>query len=104
MVRRLIPQSQHAFLRCGIPLRPCLCGRGECALPAAVPDPPRRLQYGRRADFLWYVTKYLLENNLLMDITSYLDGYLNSVSNRTEFPLSGGFFSLNSEHTQWVGQ
>ena len=46
----------------------------------------------------------LIANIVLMDITSYLDGYLNSVSNRTEFPLSGGFYSLNSEHTQWVGQ
>ncbi|KJA25950.1 hypothetical protein HYPSUDRAFT_133890 [Hypholoma sublateritium FD-334 SS-4] len=33
---------------------------------------------------------------------TFCDGYLDSVSNRTEFPLSGGFYSLNSEHTQWV--
>jgi hypothetical protein len=31
------------------------------------------------------------------------DGYDNSISNRTTFPLTGGFFSLNSEHPSWTG-
>ncbi|EMD41705.1 hypothetical protein CERSUDRAFT_110283 [Gelatoporia subvermispora B] len=33
---------------------------------------------------------------------NFCDGYANAVSNRTEFPISGGFFSLNSEHPQWT--
>ncbi|KAF8971572.1 hypothetical protein BDZ97DRAFT_1651067 [Flammula alnicola] len=33
---------------------------------------------------------------------TFCDGYLTPAANRTEFPLSGGFFSLNSEHPQWV--
>lgn len=33
-----------------------------------------------------------------------LDGYNNPAANRTQFPLSSGFFSLNSEHPQWTGQ
>lgn len=31
------------------------------------------------------------------------DGYNSTTSNRTEFPLSNGFFSLNSEHPSWTG-
>jgi hypothetical protein len=30
------------------------------------------------------------------------DGYLTPAANRTEFPLSGGFFTLNSEHPSWT--
>ncbi|KAJ7745912.1 hypothetical protein DFH07DRAFT_889913 [Mycena maculata] len=33
---------------------------------------------------------------------NFCDGYTNAVSNRTIFPLTGGFFSLNSEHTSWT--
>ena len=36
-------------------------------------------------------------------MTCFVDGYDNAVSNRTIFPLNGGFFSLNSEHPQWSG-
>ncbi|KAF9480446.1 hypothetical protein BDN70DRAFT_856857 [Pholiota conissans] len=36
------------------------------------------------------------------DEPTFCDGYLTAVSNRTEFPLSGGFFSLNSEHPKWT--
>ncbi|KAF8350265.1 hypothetical protein F5887DRAFT_1279508 [Amanita rubescens] len=32
----------------------------------------------------------------------FCDGYTSATANRTLFPLSGGFFSLNSEHPQWV--
>ncbi|KAJ6534467.1 hypothetical protein DFH09DRAFT_1180447, partial [Mycena vulgaris] len=31
-----------------------------------------------------------------------IHGY-DAVADRTVFPLSGGFFSLNSEHTSWTG-
>ena len=34
-------------------------------------------------------------------LTSAADNYVNAVSNRTEFPVSGGFITLNSEHTTW---
>ncbi len=68
------------------------------------PTPRGVFNMDNEPTFCGYVMKYLLANIVLIDITSYLDGYLNSVSNRTEFPLSGGFYSLNSEHTQWVGQ
>ncbi|KAF8704794.1 hypothetical protein AX14_013919 [Amanita brunnescens Koide BX004] len=33
---------------------------------------------------------------------TFCDGYTNSTNNRTLFPLSGGFFSMNSEHPQWT--
>ncbi|KAH9996564.1 hypothetical protein BJV77DRAFT_1143456 [Russula vinacea] len=36
---------------------------------------------------------------VVMKLASY--NYINAVSNRSEFPLSGGFFTLNSEHPQW---
>ncbi|KAJ6534481.1 hypothetical protein DFH09DRAFT_890514, partial [Mycena vulgaris] len=36
------------------------------------------------------------------DEPTFCDGYDNAVSNRTVFPLTGGFFSLNSEHTSWT--
>ncbi|KAF8641218.1 hypothetical protein AX17_000852 [Amanita inopinata Kibby_2008] len=32
----------------------------------------------------------------------FCDGYINPTNNRTLFPLSGGFLSLNSEHPQWT--
>ncbi|KAF9456151.1 hypothetical protein BDZ94DRAFT_1276387 [Collybia nuda] len=34
---------------------------------------------------------------------TFCDGYANPAANRTEFPLSGGFFTLNSEHPSWTG-
>ncbi|KAJ7431074.1 hypothetical protein B0H11DRAFT_2132194 [Mycena galericulata] len=33
---------------------------------------------------------------------TFCDGYTDVTPNRTIFPLNGGFFSLNSEHTDWV--
>ncbi|KAJ7931055.1 hypothetical protein B0H13DRAFT_1960200 [Mycena leptocephala] len=33
---------------------------------------------------------------------SFCDGYDNPASNRTVFPLTGGFYALNSEHTSWT--
>ncbi|KAI0314987.1 hypothetical protein OF83DRAFT_1134233 [Amylostereum chailletii] len=36
------------------------------------------------------------------DEPTFCDNYVNAVSNRTQFPLSGGFFTLNSEHPSWV--
>ncbi|KAF5311836.1 hypothetical protein D9619_003325 [Psilocybe cf. subviscida] len=33
---------------------------------------------------------------------NFCDGYLTPSTNRTEFPLSGGFFTLNSEHPSWT--
>ncbi|KAG6841056.1 hypothetical protein C0991_002267 [Blastosporella zonata] len=33
---------------------------------------------------------------------NFCDGYLTPASNRTTFPLSGGFLSLNSEHPQFT--
>ncbi|KAI0048433.1 hypothetical protein FA95DRAFT_1076790 [Auriscalpium vulgare] len=35
------------------------------------------------------------------DEPTFCDGYAQAVSNRTTFPLSGGFFTLNSEHPTW---
>ncbi|KAI0005484.1 hypothetical protein BJV74DRAFT_758097, partial [Russula compacta] len=31
----------------------------------------------------------------------FCDNYVQAVNNRTEFPLSGGFVTLNSEHVSW---
>ncbi|TFY73217.1 hypothetical protein EWM64_g10795, partial [Hericium alpestre] len=36
------------------------------------------------------------------DEPTFCDNYVHAVSNRSEFPLSGGFFTLNSEHPQWT--
>lgn len=36
--------------------------------------------------------------------STFIDGYGTPAANRTEFPLSGGFFTLNSEHPQWTSQ
>ncbi|KAJ7112852.1 hypothetical protein C8R43DRAFT_856324, partial [Mycena crocata] len=36
------------------------------------------------------------------DEPKFCDGYDNAASNRTVFPLSGGFFSINSEHPSWT--
>ncbi|KAJ7139893.1 hypothetical protein C8R44DRAFT_765686 [Mycena epipterygia] len=33
---------------------------------------------------------------------TFCDGYNDETTNRTVFPLSNGFFSLNSEHTSWT--
>ncbi|OBZ78839.1 hypothetical protein A0H81_00551 [Grifola frondosa] len=33
---------------------------------------------------------------------TFCDGYPSAVSNRTVFPASGGFISLNSEHPKWT--
>ncbi|KAJ8508082.1 hypothetical protein ONZ45_g9604 [Pleurotus djamor] len=35
------------------------------------------------------------------DEPTFCDGF-RAVGNRTEFPLSGGFYSLNSEHPRWT--
>lgn len=32
----------------------------------------------------------------------FCDGYNTPAANRSTFPLSGGFFTLNSEHPQWT--
>jgi hypothetical protein len=34
-------------------------------------------------------------------LTFAADNYVDAVSNRSEFPLTGGFFTLNSEHPSW---
>ncbi|RDX56087.1 hypothetical protein OH76DRAFT_1337274 [Lentinus brumalis] len=36
------------------------------------------------------------------DEPTFCDGYANSVANRTTFPTSGGFISINSEHPSWT--
>ncbi|KAJ7431790.1 hypothetical protein B0H11DRAFT_2128432 [Mycena galericulata] len=33
---------------------------------------------------------------------TFCDGYTNVTPNRTIFPLTGGFFTLNSEHPSWT--
>ncbi|KAI0286794.1 hypothetical protein BGY98DRAFT_908697 [Russula aff. rugulosa BPL654] len=33
---------------------------------------------------------------------NFCDNYVEAVSNRSEFPLSGGFVTLNSEHPSWT--
>ncbi|PPQ90436.1 hypothetical protein CVT25_014954 [Psilocybe cyanescens] len=35
---------------------------------------------------------------------NFCDDYTEVTTNRTVFPLSGGFFTLNSEHPQWTGE
>jgi hypothetical protein len=32
---------------------------------------------------------------------TFCDGYVQAVGNRSEYPLSGGFVTLNSEHPSW---
>ena len=43
-------------------------------------------------------------HSIFDDVYFVLDGYLTAITNRSQFPLSGGFFSLNSEHPKWTGQ
>ncbi|KAJ7900103.1 hypothetical protein B0H14DRAFT_2672281 [Mycena olivaceomarginata] len=33
---------------------------------------------------------------------TFCDGFDNPASNRTAFPITGGFFKLNSEHASWT--
>jgi hypothetical protein len=33
---------------------------------------------------------------------NFCDNYVQAVSNRSEFPLTGGFITLNSEHPSWT--
>ncbi|KAF7339665.1 hypothetical protein MSAN_02181500 [Mycena sanguinolenta] len=33
---------------------------------------------------------------------NFCDGYNDAASNRTEFPMTGGYFVLNSEHVSWT--
>ncbi|KAH9043732.1 hypothetical protein EDB85DRAFT_2205590 [Lactarius pseudohatsudake] len=35
------------------------------------------------------------------DEVNFCDNYVHAVSNRSEFPLSGGYVTLNSEHPNW---
>ncbi len=37
-----------------------------------------------------------------MMLTVYADGYATTTENRTEFPLSGGFYSMHSGHPDWT--
>ncbi len=39
---------------------------------------------------------------LFLSVSNLPDGYANSVANRTTFPTSGGFISINSEHPSWT--
>ncbi|KAK7064421.1 hypothetical protein R3P38DRAFT_2824396 [Favolaschia claudopus] len=36
------------------------------------------------------------------DEPTFCDGYDNPATNRTAFPITGGFFKLNSEHQTWT--
>ncbi|KAF5368420.1 hypothetical protein D9758_002371 [Tetrapyrgos nigripes] len=36
------------------------------------------------------------------DEPKFCDGFDNPATNRTQFPLSGGFYALNSEHPTWT--
>ncbi|TFK41393.1 hypothetical protein BDQ12DRAFT_679389 [Crucibulum laeve] len=38
------------------------------------------------------------------DEPNFCDGYNTAASNRTAFPLTGGFFTLNSEHPKWTSE
>lgn len=74
----------------------------ECTFPAAVPRTPRRLRRRPRTYVLWYAVP--LHVMFFKFLIIALDGYNTASSNRTAFPLSGGFYSLNSEHPRWTGK
>lgn len=63
----------------------------------AFPPPRGPFDDDNEVNFCGNETRFL-SIRVLMFTT---DNYINAVSNRSEFPLSGGFFTLNSEHPQW---
>jgi len=54
---------------------------------------------------VFYICFKILCHFFFDSICFSTDGYTDGpASNRTQFPLSGGFFTLDSEHPQWTGQ
>ena len=51
--------------------------------------------------YLFQNSQSLFSDSICFSTDGYTDG---PASNRTQFPLSGGFFTLDSEHPQWTGQ
>jgi hypothetical protein len=63
----------------------------------AFPPPRGRFDGDNEAKFCGNLARFLSVRGLMFA----LDNYPNAVSNRSEFPLSGGFITLNSEHPKW---
>jgi len=48
---------------------------------------------------------YFLQKDQSFTSTVILDGYTTPAANRTQFPLSGGYFTLNFSHAEaWSGK
>ncbi len=63
----------------------------------AFPPPRGSFDDNNEVNFCGNVARFLSIRGLIFA----LDNYSNAVSNRSEFPLSGGFITLNSEHPTW---
>jgi hypothetical protein len=65
----------------------------------AFPSPRGPFDDDNEVNFCGNVVSFL---TVLVLIILGADNYAQAVSNRSEFPLSGGFVTLNSEHTGWT--
>jgi hypothetical protein len=63
----------------------------------AFPEPRGPFDDDNEVNFCGNETRFLS----ILVLMFMADNYINAVSNRSEFPLSGGFITLNSEHPQW---
>jgi hypothetical protein len=63
----------------------------------AFPPPPGPFDDDNEVNFFGKVTRFVS----IRVLTSAADNYVDAVSNRSEFPLKGGFVTLQSEHPSW---
>jgi hypothetical protein len=63
----------------------------------AYPPPRGPFDDDNEVNFCGNVARFLTIRVLMF----MADNYVNAVSNRSEFPLSGGFVTLDSEHPTW---
>jgi len=63
----------------------------------AFPPPRGPFDDDNEVNFCGKVTRFVLIRVLM----SAADNYVDAVSNRSEFPLKGGFVTLQSEHPNW---
>jgi hypothetical protein len=63
----------------------------------AFPPPRGLFDDDNEVNFCGKVARFVFVRVLM----SVVDNYVDAVSNRSEFPLKGGFVTLNSEHPKW---
>jgi hypothetical protein len=63
----------------------------------AYPPPRGPFDDNNEVNFCGNVARFVC----IRDLMSAADNYVDAVSNRSEFPLRGGFVTLQSEHPNW---